>query len=82
MVGSASTDRLIFNSDQSANLNSFMFTGFNPGAVEFNLGSGFWEVVPVAVPEPSTWVAAALALGTISFHFLRRPWAKEQPGKT
>ena len=33
-VGDASTDRLVFNSDQAANLNNFWFTGYAPGASE------------------------------------------------
>ena len=40
-VGNASTDRLVFDSDQTSNLNNFNFTGFAPGAVEFALGGGF-----------------------------------------
>ncbi|HSV63498.1 MAG TPA: autotransporter-associated beta strand repeat-containing protein, partial [Chthoniobacterales bacterium] len=72
-VGSGSTDRLIFAADQSGNLNSFSFTGYAPGATEFDLHNGYWEVTPLAaVPETSTWVAAALALGAVTFHFVRR----------
>jgi fibronectin-binding autotransporter adhesin len=75
-VGSPSTDRLIFASDQSANLSSFVFNGF-AGAVEFNLNNGYYEVTPLqAVPETSTWVAAALALGVAGLHFARRRRAK------
>ncbi|MFN2623421.1 MAG: beta strand repeat-containing protein [Chthoniobacterales bacterium] len=71
-VGSPSTDRLVFASDQNGNLSSFLFTGYS-GAAEFNLGGGYWEVTPVsAVPETSTWVAAALALGVVTFHLVRR----------
>lgn len=71
--GTGSTDRLIFNSDQNANLNSFAFSGYGPGAMEFNLGGGFYEIVPVApVPEPSTWIGAALALGAVSLNVVRR----------
>ncbi len=76
-VGSISTDRLIFASNQSANLSSFSFTGYG-GAVEFDLGNGYWEVAPAAVPEPSTWVAAVLALAVAGFHFVRRR-ASRQP---
>jgi fibronectin-binding autotransporter adhesin len=68
-VGSGSTDRLIFDADQSSNLSSFVFTGFGAGAMEFNLGGGFWEVV--AVPEPSTWVASALGLGGIAYRHMK-----------
>jgi hypothetical protein len=69
--GGGSSDRLIFNSDQSANLNSFSFTGYGPGALQFNLGGGFYEVVP-AVPEPSTCFAAALAFAATAFHQRKR----------
>jgi autotransporter-associated beta strand protein len=72
-VGTGSTDRLIFDSDQASNLSAFSFTGFGVGAKEFNLGGGFWEVV--AVPEPSSWVSptlAAVALGGLHFQQRRR----------
>jgi autotransporter-associated beta strand protein len=72
-VGSGTTDRLIFASDQSANLTHFSFTGFASGATEFSLGGGYWEVTPVApVPEPSTYVAGALALGALVYHQRKR----------
>ena len=71
-AGSPSTDRLIFTSDQSTNLSSFFFTGYAPGASEFNLGGGYWEVTPAAVPETSTWFAALLGLGVAAFHLIRR----------
>jgi autotransporter-associated beta strand protein len=75
-LGNGSTDRLIFASDQSTNLSSFLFNGL-PGAVEFDLGNGYYEITPVApVPEPSTWVAAAFALGVAGFHIVRRRRAK------
>lgn len=71
-VGSGSTDRLIFTSDQSANLNSFAFNGY-AGAMEFDLGNGYYEITPVsAVPEPSTYIAAFFALATIGFQQARR----------
>lgn len=76
-LGDASTDRLIFASNQSANLSSFSFTGFS-GATEIDLLNGYWEIVPVAaVPEPSTWVAAALALAVAGFHFVRRRTSRQ-----
>jgi fibronectin-binding autotransporter adhesin len=68
-VGTALTDRLIFNSDQSANLSSFFFTGYGSGGVEIDLTNGFWEITPV--PETSTWVSAAFAFAAIGFHALR-----------
>jgi hypothetical protein len=71
-VGSGTTDRLIFASDQSANLSSFQFAGY-AGATEFSLGGGYYEVTPVTlVPEPSTYVAGALALGLLGCHQRRR----------
>jgi autotransporter-associated beta strand protein len=64
-VGSASTDRLIFGSDQSSNLSNFQFTGFS-GTVEFTLGSGYYEIVPLtSVPEPASWVPSLLALAGV-----------------
>jgi autotransporter-associated beta strand protein len=67
-VGSASTDRLIFNSDQTINLTDFSFTGFS-GATEFALGGGYYEVVPLtAVPEPSTYFAGFFIFVAIGCH--------------
>lgn len=65
-AGTGLTDRLIFNTDQSSNLSSFIFTGYGPGVVELNLNNGFWEITPV--PEPSTWMTVALAFAAIGFH--------------
>jgi hypothetical protein len=79
-MGSGSMDRLIFASDQSGNLGNFSFTGYGAGAVEFNLGGGYWEVVPA--PEASTWITAAFALGAVGFHFFRRRPSKGQPPST
>ena len=59
--GTGSTDRLIFASDQTANLGSFLFTGYGSGAREVDLGNGYFEVV-AAVPEPSTLFALSLIL--------------------
>jgi autotransporter-associated beta strand protein len=76
VAGGATTDRLIFASNQSANLSSFIFTGYS-GAMEFDLGNGYYEITPVAaVPEPSTWITAALALAAISFRQVRRRHAR------
>ncbi len=60
MSGNGSTDRLIFDSDQSSNLSNFNFTGYAPGAMEFALVGGFYEVVPL--PETGTFLPGALAL--------------------
>jgi autotransporter-associated beta strand protein len=64
--GTGLTDRLIFASDQSGNLGSFNFTGFGPGAVEFNLGNGYFEVVPV--PEAGTYFSGSIVLALILLH--------------
>jgi len=62
-AGGPTGDRLIFNSSQTANLALFGFTGYVPGATQFNLGGGYYEITPVtAVPGSSTWTAATLAL--------------------
>jgi autotransporter-associated beta strand protein len=68
--GGGGTDRLIFNSDQSANLTSFQFTGYGTGAVEFNLGNGFFELVPV--PESGLYLPGLLAMAVILFHHRRQ----------
>jgi autotransporter-associated beta strand protein len=60
------TDRLIFASDQSGNLGSFNFTGFAPGSVEFNLGNGYFEIVPV--PEAGTYFSGSIVLALILLH--------------
>jgi hypothetical protein len=70
MQGSGTTDRLIFASDQSANLTSFIFTGYG-AAREIDLGGGWYEIVPV-VPEASTYAVGLLALLLIPFHHRRQ----------
>ena len=76
--GGGSADRLIFDSNQSGNLNSFWFTGYAPGAVQFDLTGGYYEVVPAAVPEPATYITGALALAAIGFHQARRLRARSK----
>ena len=74
LIGSGSTDRLIFNSDQSANLAEFSFTGYT-GATELAISGspGFYEIVPITpVPEPGTYAAAALAAIACGYKFIRR----------
>ena len=71
MVGSGTTDRLIFASDQTSNLSGFYFTGYGAGGVQFALGGGFYEVV-AAVPEPSTWAAGTLLSGALMWYQRRR----------
>ena len=72
-VGSATTDRLIFNSDQSANLALFSFSGYADGATQFQLANGYYEITPMTpVPEPSTYAAAALAAVLVGYRFIRQ----------
>jgi autotransporter-associated beta strand protein len=72
MVGDVTTDRLIFNSDQSANLAAFVFTGYS-GATQFGLGGGFFEITPIGViPEPATYFPGFFALGLLGWDFYRR----------
>jgi fibronectin-binding autotransporter adhesin len=65
--GNDSTDRLIFESDQSANLSDFLFTGYGLGGVQIDLGNGYYEIV-AAVPEPATFVSGGLIFGLLLFH--------------
>ncbi len=65
-MGNGSTDRLIFAANQSGNLGRFDFTGFAPGAVQFDLGGGFWEIVPV--PEAGTYLSGFIVFALILFH--------------
>jgi hypothetical protein len=60
-IGDATTDRLIFATDPTASLSQFIFTGYD-GAVVFNLGNGFYEVTPLAVPVPELDPAIIVAL--------------------
>ena len=68
-LGSAATDRLIFNTSQSSSdLSSFSFIGYEAGATQFDLGNGFYEITPVTpVPEPATYVAGILALLAVGY---------------
>ena len=72
MAGSSSTDRLIFDSDQSSNLGDFSFTGYSSNAMEIALGNGFYEIVPVTTPEPATYVAGILTLVGLAWHSRHR----------
>ena len=69
-AGSSSTDRLLFESDQSSHLGGFTFTGYT-GAMEIALSGGLWEIVPI-VPEPSTYGAGSLTLMTLLIRLGRR----------
>lgn len=66
LEGSDTTDRLIFASDQTLNLSSFIFTGYGE-AMEIDLGNGFYEIV-AAVPEPGTYISGVLLLAFLLFH--------------
>jgi autotransporter-associated beta strand protein len=59
-------DRLIFGGTVAPNTAFITFDGAASGLIP--LDAGFWEVVPLTpVPEPSTWIGAALALGAIGW---------------
>ena len=67
----SSTDRLIFAADQSGNLADFTFNG-TADASEVNLGGGFFEIEPSAVPEPSTVLGGLLVVGSLGWSQRRR----------
>ncbi|MEO6969529.1 MAG: PEP-CTERM sorting domain-containing protein [Chthoniobacterales bacterium] len=73
--GLSTDDRLVFASSQSTNLNNFDF-GFGAGVnvTQIQLDGGFYEVGTslTPVPEPSTWLAGALALGAVAWTQRRR----------
>ena len=72
-AGSLYTDRLIFDTDQTDNLIYFTFNGYNNGAMQLDLGNGFYEVVPIVpVPEPGTYLAGSIVLFAILFEKWRR----------
>ena len=72
-TGSMLTDRLIFGADQTDNLIYFTFSGYNNGAMQLDLGNGFYEVVPIVpVPEPGTYLAGSIVLFAILFEKRRR----------
>jgi len=63
---------LVFDSIQSGNLSNFWFTGYAPGASEFSLDGGYYEITPTVVPEPATCAAGFLAIGALVSHQRRR----------
>ena len=72
--GLSTDDRLVFAADQSANFSFFNF-GMGPGinVGQIMLDGGFYEVgVLTPVPEPSTWLAGALALLAVGYTQRRR----------
>ena len=71
-IGNGATDRLVFGSDQTSNLGAFSFTGYT-GATQFDLGGGYYEIVPTSpVPEPGTYAAGLLTLLALGWHQRRR----------
>ena len=65
-------DRLIFNQSlTSAQLSDITFGGV-ADATLVQLDGGFYEVVGVAVPEPSTWVGGLIVLGAMAWQYRRR----------
>jgi len=70
--GVATNDRWLFSTNpglSNAQLANFNFAGFAPGATISQYG-GTFELVPV--PEPGTWLAAALALLAVGYTQRRR----------
>jgi autotransporter-associated beta strand protein len=75
VAGNASTDRLIFAGDPSANLLSFIFTGYQSGAIAILLDNGYYEVTPGAltpVPEINPAALASLLCAGMGVVFHRR----------
>ena len=68
-LGNSGTDRLIFGSDQTSNLGNFSFAGYG-GAMQFDLGGGYFEIVGLTtpVPEPGTYAAGLLAAFFLCYH--------------
>jgi hypothetical protein len=74
---SLTDDRLIFGTDQTANLAKFVFVGYT-GARQIDLHNGLYEIVPdavfTAVPEASTVYICLALLGLVAWrqrHSLR-----------
>jgi autotransporter-associated beta strand protein len=68
--GTGLNDRLIFATNQLGNLGSFNFTGFAAGAVQFDLGNGYFEITPV--PETGTYFSGSIVLALILLHHRRQ----------
>ena len=68
-----SGDHLVFTGDLLPFINNgtFIFNGLGGGPVsEIDLGNNLYELTPV--PEPATWVAAAITLAVLSLSQRRR----------
>ena len=80
MIGTALTDRLIFDADPTANLLQFVFNGWE-GAVSFDLGNGFYEVTPFSpVPEINPAFAASLLCAGLGIWVHRRSVRRRKDG--
>ncbi len=72
--GASANDRLLFIADpglSDAQLASITFyndagTAFAAGATEISF-NGYFELVPAPVPEPATWAAGLLLVGTLGY---------------
>jgi autotransporter-associated beta strand protein len=74
-IGDATTDRLIFATNPTPNLSSFIFTGYNSGAVAWLLDTGYYEVTPgslTPVPEMNPALAASTVCAALAVLFHRR----------
>ena len=63
-------DRLIFNTSQAGNLNSFFFVDQGVTGYQIPLDGGFYEIVPV--PEPATVLGGMLVFGVLGWSKRRR----------
>jgi fibronectin-binding autotransporter adhesin len=61
-------DRLVFNQDVASFLPYISIDGSTP--TELLLGNGEYELL--AVPEPSTWAAVLIGLGSLAFYLRRK----------
>ena len=70
---SGGPDELIFNQDETSNLNNIVFTGYG-NSNEAALGNGFYEIFPSAsaVPEPATVFGGFLMVGLLAWNQRRR----------
>jgi autotransporter-associated beta strand protein len=78
-ITGGSGDRLLFAGLTTSFAAAYLptdvsFNGvFGYNLVQFDIGSDpYYEVVPILVPEPATWVGAALALGAVAFASRKR----------
>ena len=79
-IGDATTDRLIFASDPTPYLSSFVFSGYETGGLALLLGSGLYEVTPnlTPVPEINPAVCASLLCAVLGVFAHRQAVRKRQ----